>query len=293
MQIVGRTWLNLVAWTCGSWSEGQHDLYFTVQWFCLISWRLFDVFTSDIGSMNQYDPMFDLKINVGHCDLYSMVQWFYLISWRLFDVWTILFGIMSQYDPKFDLKINIGHYDVYFMIQWFCLISWRLFDVCTSYFGNMNQYDQTFGLKINVGHCDLYSMVQWFCLISWRLFDAWWMDGWVRVLRPFNSISVILRWWKGEHERLCAVKCRLGSGRISPPAGFEPATPWSEVGSANRSATQTLLFDAWTLLFGIMSRYDPKFYLKINIGHCDLYFMAQWFCVISWGLWCMNIILWD
>ena len=29
------------------------------------------------------------------------------------------------------------------------------------------------------------------------------------------------------------------------------------------------------LLFGIMSQYDPKFYLKINIGHCDLYFMAQ------------------
>ena len=67
------------------------------------------------------------------------------------------------------------------------------------------------------------------------------MDGWVRVLRPFNSISVISRRWKGEHERLCAMKCRLGSGRISPPAGFEPLTPWSEVGSANRSATRTLL----------------------------------------------------
>ena len=67
-----------------------------------------------------------------------------------------------------------------------------------------------------------------------------WMDGWVRVLRPFNSISVISRRWKGEHERLCARKRRLGSGRISPPAGFEPATPWSEVGSANRSATRTL-----------------------------------------------------
>ena len=67
------------------------------------------------------------------------------------------------------------------------------------------------------------------------------MDGWVRVLRPFNSISVISRRWKGEHERLCAMKRRLGSGRISPPAGFEPATPWSEVGSANRSATRTLL----------------------------------------------------
>ena len=66
------------------------------------------------------------------------------------------------------------------------------------------------------------------------------MDGWVRVLRPFNSISVISRRWKGEHERLCAMKRRLGLGRISPPAGFEPVTPWSEVGSANRSATRTL-----------------------------------------------------
>ena len=65
------------------------------------------------------------------------------------------------------------------------------------------------------------------------------MDGWVRVLHPFNSISVISRRWKGEHERLCAMKCRLGSGRILPPAGFEPATPWSEVWSANRSATRT------------------------------------------------------
>ena len=35
---------------------------------------LFDVCTSYFGSMNQYDPTFDLKINVGHCDLYSMVQ---------------------------------------------------------------------------------------------------------------------------------------------------------------------------------------------------------------------------
>ena len=92
MQIVGQTWLNLVTWTCGSWSDGQHDLYFTVQWFCLISWRLFDVYTSYFGNMNPYDLMFDLKINVGHCNLYFMVQWFCLISW-LFDVWTSLLGL--------------------------------------------------------------------------------------------------------------------------------------------------------------------------------------------------------
>ena len=44
--------------------------------FCLISWRLFDVWTSLFGIVNQYDPMFHLKINVSQCDLYFMVQWF-------------------------------------------------------------------------------------------------------------------------------------------------------------------------------------------------------------------------
>ena len=42
--------------------------------FALYLGRLFDACTSYFGSMNQYNQMFDLKINVGHCDLYSMVQ---------------------------------------------------------------------------------------------------------------------------------------------------------------------------------------------------------------------------
>ena len=83
------------------------DLYFMVQWFCLLSWRLFDVWTSLFGIMGQYDPTFDLKINVGHCDLYFMVQWFCLISPRLFDGWVSYFQKLSQCDPNFDLKINI------------------------------------------------------------------------------------------------------------------------------------------------------------------------------------------
>ena len=113
MQIVGQTWLNLVTWTCMSWSEGQHDLYFTVQWFCLISWSLFDVCTSYFGIMNQYDPRFDFKVNVGHCDLYFMVQWFGLISWRLFDLWTSLLGIMNQYDPTFDIKKDRSMWSIF------------------------------------------------------------------------------------------------------------------------------------------------------------------------------------
>ena len=61
---------------------------FHVQWFCLISWRLFDVWTSYFGIVSPYDPTFDLKINVGHCDLYSMVHWFCLMSWRILYIWT-------------------------------------------------------------------------------------------------------------------------------------------------------------------------------------------------------------
>ena len=40
-----------------------------------LSWRLFDVWTSYFRIMSQYNPTFDLKINVGHYDLYFMVQW--------------------------------------------------------------------------------------------------------------------------------------------------------------------------------------------------------------------------
>ena len=62
---------------------GHCVLYFMVQWFCLVPWKLFDVW---FGIMIQYDPTFDLKINVDHCDLHFMFQWFCIISWRLFDV---------------------------------------------------------------------------------------------------------------------------------------------------------------------------------------------------------------
>ena len=34
-QKFGRTSISLVTLTCGSWSEGHHHPYFTVQWFCL------------------------------------------------------------------------------------------------------------------------------------------------------------------------------------------------------------------------------------------------------------------
>ena len=142
MQIVGQTWLSLVTLLCESWSDGQHELYLTVQWICLISWLFYEC-TSYFGIMNQYFSRFDLKVNVGHCDLY--------IS---------LFGIMNQYDTTFAFKINVDTVTY---------ISWSSdFAICLQ---DYLMYDQTFDLKINVGHCDLYFIVQWFCLISWRLFE--------------------------------------------------------------------------------------------------------------------------
>ena len=64
---------------------GLCDLYFMVQWFCLMSPRLFDAWVSYFQIMRQCDPNFDLKVNISQHDLCFMVQWFYLISLRLFD----------------------------------------------------------------------------------------------------------------------------------------------------------------------------------------------------------------
>ena len=44
------------------------------------------------------------------------------------------------------------------------------------------------------------------------------------------------------------------------------------------------LFDVCTSYFGSMNQYDQTFDLKINVGHCDLYSLVQWFCLISWRL---------
>ena len=109
------------------------------------------------------------------------------------------------------------------------------------------------------------------------------MDGWVRVLRPFNSISVISRWWKDEHERLCAMKRRLGLGRISPPA-----TPWSEVGSDNRSATRTLRVWSGSTLFAqtCMSQYlgSLRYLLWVSPGLLLLLLLLYGHHLLSLGL---------
>ena len=148
MQMVDQTWLNLVIWTCGLWSEGQHDLYFTVQWFCLISWRLFDNII-----LWDYESVWPKVWPQNKCrSLWPLFHGLVILPCILKTIWCMNI-VIRDYEsvwPDIDLKINVSHCDLYFMGHWFCIISWRLSDLWTSYFGIMGQYDQTFDLKMYV-----------------------------------------------------------------------------------------------------------------------------------------------
>ena len=65
------------------------------------------------------------------------------------------------------------------------------------------------------------------------MFTILWTNG----CFPFPVIS---GQWKDEHEELFTINYCLGLETISPPAWFEPKTPWSKVWSPNHSAMQRL-----------------------------------------------------
>ena len=130
---------------------------------------------------------------------------------------------------------------------------------------------RTFDLKINVGHCDLYFMVQWFCLIFWRLVDVLWpiFHGPVILPNIFKNIqwlNIIRR----DYESVWP--------DIWPPNICRSLWP---IFHSPLNLPFILKTDIWTSYFQSMSQYDTTFDLEINVGHCDLYFMVQWFCLIS------------
>ena len=59
--------------------------------------------------------------------------------------------------------------------------------------------------------------------------------------------SVISEGWKGEHERLLAMKRLLGSERISPAARFEPWAPGRDPKLGVLSAWSLLLYYGYVL----------------------------------------------
>ena len=146
---------------------GHCDLYFMAQWFCVISWRLFDVWTSYFGTEGQYDLTFDLKINVGLCDLYFMVQWLCLISPRLWcmsvilsdneTVWPKLWP-RSKYKstwPVFHGLVNL--LNIFKIIWWMNIVV-----------GITDQSDTYIDIDLvnYMWVSDLYFIVHWFYLIS-------------------------------------------------------------------------------------------------------------------------------
>ena len=137
---------------------GHCDLCFIVHWFCLIYWRLFDIWKSVFGILSQYDPTCDRKLNVVTVMYISWPSDFAFTSWRLFDVWTSYFGIMGQYNPIFDLKINVGHCDLYFVVQWFLsYIAKAIWMMSVIFSDNETVWcDPNFDHKVNIGQHDIY-----------------------------------------------------------------------------------------------------------------------------------------
>ena len=245
-----------------------------VQWVCLISWRLFYVWTLYFGIMIPCDHTFDLKINLGCCDLHFMVQWFCLIFWRLFDVWTSYFGII--YDLTIDLKINVGHCGLYFMVQLFCLVSWRLLewssnfalyleDWCMNI--TLRDYESVqlmFYLKINVGNYDLYFMFQWCCLISWRLFDVW-----------TSYFGIELIWSKIWPQNKCRSLWPIFHGPMSLP--YILKTNW---------CMNIVLWDYDSVWPYVWPQNKSRLLWPTFHGPVILPYILK-------TVWCMNILLWD
>ena len=102
-----------MTWAYVSWGEGQCDLYFMVEWFCLISWRLFDGLMSNILIMSHCDATFDVKINIGHSDLYFMVQWFCLISWIYLIYEGHTWDTGSVWNKNLLHKMFVGHWPIF------------------------------------------------------------------------------------------------------------------------------------------------------------------------------------
>ena len=135
------------------------------------------------------------------------------------------------------------------------------------------------------GQSDLWMILPNILKTIWWM-DGW-MDGWVRVLRPFNSISVISRLWKGERERLCAMKCRLGSGRISLQ---RDSNPWPrEPKSGALTARHYLMNECHTWYNGSVWHKDWPH--KIYVGQWPIFHGQVILPYILKTIWWMKVTL--
>ena len=128
--------MNIILW---QYTIGQYDQTFDlkinvhvchwpifhVQWFCVISWRQFDLWTSYFGSIGRYDQTFDLKINVHVCH-WLIFHGPVILPYIWKTIWwiSVYFQIMRQGDQDFDLKMNVGQHGLVILLNIFKIIWW-------------------------------------------------------------------------------------------------------------------------------------------------------------------------
>ena len=158
----------------------------------------------------------------------------------------------------------------------------------------MNQYDPRFDLKINVAHVTY---------ILWSSDFALYLEDFL--MYEHHSLGL----WISMTLRLTSNKCRslwpifhgqvilpyiLKTNRCMNIIIWDYESVWPEVWPQNKYRSLWPIFHGPVILpyilktfwcitshFGIMGHTDPTFDLKINVGLSDLYFMVQWFCLIS------------
>ena len=102
------------------------DLHFMVQWFCLVSWRLFDGLMFYLVSDSVWHKHWTETIYVGQRPIFHGSV---ILPYILKTVWwtTIIIAILDPCDANTYYIKCVWVIDLHFIVQWFCLISWRLF----------------------------------------------------------------------------------------------------------------------------------------------------------------------
>ena len=83
-----------------SWGEDQSDLYFKVEWFCLISWRLFDGWKHTWYNRSVWHKDWPHKIYVGQWSIFHgpVILPYILTIWWM----KVTLDIVDQCDTKID-----------------------------------------------------------------------------------------------------------------------------------------------------------------------------------------------
>ena len=131
--------------------------------------------TSLFGIMSQYDPKFDLKINIGFWPIFHgpVILRYILKTFWCMNI--ILLDYVSEWHAVWPQSKCRPMWPIFHGPEILSNIpkTTSVFNAWVSYFQIMRQCDPNFDLKVNISQHDLHFMVYWFCLITSRLFAGW------------------------------------------------------------------------------------------------------------------------